>query len=382
MKSQISNQTEIINLLEKNNLDYLIPRLKTCYNLEYNLKITNKNPKKDALGYNKFGGRPHLPKNTDWPKINNHEATFVCQINLENLEMAKLGLGLPKTGLLSFFVHSLFETKENYSEDFDYNLPNCKIIYSQITDLEVKNYPAIFFEKLEYEETESKLVSQKIVKLDKNLDKNTDLKPPTKPKIDANWEELEKYKLEYDFYVARKYPGLISYDSKPKIIYEYEKIVKKMSKNLYEFPFSYGSFQAEIENVFKNSFVDEFEDEFRFDLELSFSLPSDLDCEYLDELQTKIVEEIINPDILARFGGDEFGVQGFDKETIHKEICIHKSRKNKEISFEDQKSEAIHFLSFFDLTSLLGISNYGESMTFFGLTKSNFEDIWLEIQCD
>jgi uncharacterized protein YwqG len=86
MKSRISNQAKIINLLEKSNLSYLIANLKNCYNLKHNLKINQKkNLQKDKLGYNKFGRRPHLPKNTDWPKINNREATFVCQINLENL---------------------------------------------------------------------------------------------------------------------------------------------------------------------------------------------------------------------------------------------------------------------------------------------------------
>ena len=320
--------------------------------------IKKTNPKnRFKLGGNKFGGNPHLPKSTTWPKINNREATFVCQINLASLETDKLNLAFPKTGLLSFFVHSLFANSDNYGEDFDYSLTNCKVVYSpNIADLEVKKYPKIFFDKLEYEEKESILISQKAVKLSQNIN----LEPLIKPSAESTKEEKEKYKMKYDFYMATKYPTLIGAGyQKPNLICEYKTITRKKSKNLYEFPFG-------LDFVFEDDFNKKTESGLAFNLEFGYSLPNELDWESFEENQEKVIKEILNFEGFARFGGWEFGVQNFDK-----------------ISCEQS---AIHLLSFFDLTNLLDISNYGESMSFFctpeSLQNNNFEEVWLEMQCD
>lgn len=72
---------------------YLIPR-----RLEENGDDTTK------VGATKLGGLPDLPPGTKWPEKGGVPFTFVGQLRLD--EIAKQGESrLPKTGLLSFFVH-------------------------------------------------------------------------------------------------------------------------------------------------------------------------------------------------------------------------------------------------------------------------------------
>lgn len=57
-------------------------------------------------------------------------------------------------------------SEKQFGEDFDYDAVNCKIIYTKdLTSLEVKKWPEIFFSDLEYETCESKIIDRIPLKL-------------------------------------------------------------------------------------------------------------------------------------------------------------------------------------------------------------------------
>jgi uncharacterized protein (TIGR02996 family) len=55
-------------------------------------------------GTSKLGGLPDLDPDTEWPEGDNGPAAFVAQWNLAELASSPVCRGLPKSGLLSFFI--------------------------------------------------------------------------------------------------------------------------------------------------------------------------------------------------------------------------------------------------------------------------------------
>jgi uncharacterized protein (TIGR02996 family) len=58
-----------------------------------------------ALGASKFGGRPDLPRGTEWPRCEVAPLEFLGQLDLAEVSRTVAGRALPATGLLSFFMY-------------------------------------------------------------------------------------------------------------------------------------------------------------------------------------------------------------------------------------------------------------------------------------
>uniref|UniRef100_UPI00404A5EAA DUF1963 domain-containing protein n=2 Tax=Flavobacterium sp. TaxID=239 RepID=UPI00404A5EAA len=76
------------------------------------------------LGDSKFGGKPDLPKNIEWPKSENEPMTFLAQLNLKQISEFDIDKALPNSGMLYFFIAN----PDEFSLDH-------KVIYSAESDL-------------------------------------------------------------------------------------------------------------------------------------------------------------------------------------------------------------------------------------------------------
>jgi uncharacterized protein (TIGR02996 family) len=65
------------------------------------------------VGASKFGGRPDLPPDAEWPMTYEEPLTFLAQFNLSELHASPVARALPATGLLSLFCY------HDYDENFD-----------------------------------------------------------------------------------------------------------------------------------------------------------------------------------------------------------------------------------------------------------------------
>ena len=65
---------------------------------------TVKSPEKEIpVGGSKFGGRPDLPADLDWPEYEGSSLSFFGQFNLAELQVSPVARELPATGVLSAF---------------------------------------------------------------------------------------------------------------------------------------------------------------------------------------------------------------------------------------------------------------------------------------
>ncbi len=71
------------------------------------LDVKTKRVKADKLipvGVSKVGGCPDLPAGTDWPTNDDNQMAFLGQWNLDEVAASPASAGLPRSGLLSFFI--------------------------------------------------------------------------------------------------------------------------------------------------------------------------------------------------------------------------------------------------------------------------------------
>ena len=95
------------------------------------IKISKKEIKSEnKIGVSKFGGKPDLPVNINWPILNEKPLCFLAQINLEEIMEFDIEKKLPETGILYFFVEHPGEFSLNH-----------KIIYSNEKELLRNEYP-------------------------------------------------------------------------------------------------------------------------------------------------------------------------------------------------------------------------------------------------
>jgi uncharacterized protein (TIGR02996 family) len=66
------------------------------------------------VGGSKFGGRPDLPGNLDWPEYEGEPLSFFGQFNLDELQTSPIARELPPAGVLSVFCVSLGEGDDNF----------------------------------------------------------------------------------------------------------------------------------------------------------------------------------------------------------------------------------------------------------------------------
>ena len=69
-------------------------------------------PKAPTLGASRFGGWPDLPEGEAWPQWQGRPMGFVAQIDLADAHAIQPALGLPKDGLLLFFIGCAADTFE------------------------------------------------------------------------------------------------------------------------------------------------------------------------------------------------------------------------------------------------------------------------------
>lgn len=93
------------------------------------------------LGSSKFGGKPDMPKNIEWPKSENEPMTFLAQLNLKQVSEFDIDNTLPNSGMLYFFI-------ANPSE---FNLEH-KVIYSANNDLCETPFPTELNEDCRFSE--------------------------------------------------------------------------------------------------------------------------------------------------------------------------------------------------------------------------------------
>lgn len=104
--------------------------------------ISTKKLKSDNLkiGSSKIGGKPDLPKNISWPKLNDSHLVFCAQYNVSELEKFDVENLLPKKGIFHIFIG----INEEWNE-FSMKQNDTKIFFTENTEnLERKEYPTSF----------------------------------------------------------------------------------------------------------------------------------------------------------------------------------------------------------------------------------------------
>lgn len=92
------------------------------------------------IGSSKIGGKPDLPKNISWPKLNDSHLVFCAQYNVSELEKFDVENLLPKKGIF----HIFFGINEEWNE-FSMKQNDTKIFFTENTEnLERKEYPTSF----------------------------------------------------------------------------------------------------------------------------------------------------------------------------------------------------------------------------------------------
>lgn len=106
-----------------------------------------KQEKTIPIGSSKMGGRPDLPPSIDWPVWSakeEHQLSFLCQVNLSELPEMPLSLErtVPQSGMLYFFFASTNEAL--YEEDwFPTQKDACRVLFynGDASILRRTNYP-------------------------------------------------------------------------------------------------------------------------------------------------------------------------------------------------------------------------------------------------
>jgi uncharacterized protein YwqG len=94
-----------------------------------------------AVGATKFGGRPDLPRDFDWPTWRNPQGEvrplgFYAQISLDEINAAApASLGLGVAGLLSFFCDYAYDGLNGIMGLMSWEQPGCRIIHSPAAGL-------------------------------------------------------------------------------------------------------------------------------------------------------------------------------------------------------------------------------------------------------
>lgn len=97
------------------------------------------------VGDSKFGGKPDLTKNIEWPKSDNEPMTFLAQLNLKQVSEFDIDKALPSYGMLYFFIANPSE----FSLDH-------KVIYSAEGGLSETSFPTELNEDCRFKDLKMK----------------------------------------------------------------------------------------------------------------------------------------------------------------------------------------------------------------------------------
>lgn len=89
------------------------------------------------IGASKIGGKPDLPKDVSWPRLNDSDLVFCAQYNISELKKCDVENLLPEKGMFYIFIGISGEWNE-----FSIEQKDCKIFFIEnLEDLERKEYP-------------------------------------------------------------------------------------------------------------------------------------------------------------------------------------------------------------------------------------------------
>jgi uncharacterized protein YwqG len=89
------------------------------------------------IGGSKIGGKPDLPKDISWPRLNDSDLVFCAQYNFSEIKKFDVENLLPEKGMLYVFIGINGEYNE-----FSIEQKDCKIFFIEnLEDLERKEYP-------------------------------------------------------------------------------------------------------------------------------------------------------------------------------------------------------------------------------------------------
>ncbi|MCC5915747.1 MAG: DUF1963 domain-containing protein [Cryomorphaceae bacterium] len=99
-------------------------------------------PQGIKIGQSKFGGKPDLPKNTDWPKYNNEPMVFIGQLNIRDFKKLDVENILPKAGIIYYFAY-FKEPESKWGTEYDFIVDKEKyiVIYSENDTLITADFP-------------------------------------------------------------------------------------------------------------------------------------------------------------------------------------------------------------------------------------------------
>lgn len=102
------------------------------------------------IGSSKIGGKPDLPKNISWPRLNDSDLVFCAQYNISELKKFDVENLLPEKGMLYIFIGINGEYNE-----FSIEQKNCKIFFIEnLEELERKEYPTTLKTEVKVEPAE------------------------------------------------------------------------------------------------------------------------------------------------------------------------------------------------------------------------------------
>ena len=93
------------------------------------------------LGLSKFGGKPDLPKEMEWPRFKGRPMIFLAQINLAEIYELDTDDELPNEGIVYFFIH--FNPPDKYGTEFQFLFDKNEylVTYTEDQDLRSVDFP-------------------------------------------------------------------------------------------------------------------------------------------------------------------------------------------------------------------------------------------------
>ena len=133
----LGSETDVKIALGRSGLSKYYDSIAPLIRWGINVRLTETEEKSLLLGTSKFGGRPDLPSDVEWPRsANGTPMEFVGQFNLEEAHKADMEEQMPDHGIVYLFF-SFSNAVEDYSD------PQCfKAIYVKKADgLARREYP-------------------------------------------------------------------------------------------------------------------------------------------------------------------------------------------------------------------------------------------------
>jgi uncharacterized protein YwqG len=99
-------------------------------------------PQGIKIGQSKFGGKPDLPVNTEWPKYNNEPMVFIGQLNIKDFKKLDVENILPQVGIIYYFAY-FKEPESEWGSEYDFIVDKEKysVIYSDNENLITTEFP-------------------------------------------------------------------------------------------------------------------------------------------------------------------------------------------------------------------------------------------------